>query len=331
MRLLRLANAALLMLLLAAAAPLDKPAGMSDDAYALLRAAIDVLKVHHIDRNSVDWPGLEAQALAMVPSAQKPHDVLPAIHFLIAALGERHTFLLGPNHWSAMTSGATADPALAAALLRLPTAKVLGGIGYILVPGHDGAQSDDKAYVITLRDALRHFQALGICRFVVDFRGNAGGNMFPMMAGLESLLGRRPYGYWDSGEGIVKPWLDPDTMIRMDGLPPPDYGPLPADRSSAAVAVLIDRRTASSGELTAIAFEGRPRTQFFGEPSFGLTTGNVAFTLPDNMHIAVTTVKALDRRHHTYRVAVVPDIETEPGAATDRAALAWLRRQPCAK
>ena len=327
---LRLVFAALLTVALARdAAAHDRPAAMSYAAYEMLSAVVDVLKQHHVNRGKVDWPSLEDEAFAMVSAAQKPRDTAPAIQFLIRSLGERHTFLIGSAQWKAMTSGETSGTARGAAFGTLPVANLMqGGIGYLALPGHDGSASDDVAYVAVLRNALRLFRTRGVCRFIVDLRGNAGGNMFPMQSGLVSLLGRGPYGYWDDGAGLA-PWPDPEKVARMDGIVAGPYAARPADQSRAAVAVLIDRRTASSGESAAIAFEGRPRARLFGEPTAGLTTGNEAFALPDGMHIAVTTVRAMDRNKRPFPIAVVPDVETPPGAETNDAALAWLRAQRC--
>ncbi|MEI9990923.1 MAG: S41 family peptidase [Rhizomicrobium sp.] len=209
----------------------------------------------------------------MVPGARKPRDTAPAIQFLIGSLGEKHTFLIGSARWKAMTYGETAGTARGAAFGMLPVTNLMRDrIGYLALPGHDGSAADDAAYVAVLRNALRRFRAEGICRYVIDLRGNGGGNMFPMQAGLASLLGKRPYGYWDVGAGFAPvAWLDPEKVPRMDGTIAGPYVAAPADQSRAVVAVLVDRRTASSGEATAIAFEGRPHTRFIGEPTAGFT------------------------------------------------------------
>jgi len=307
----------------------DRPPAMSHAAYEMLAAVVKVLKQHHVNRGKVDWPSLEDEAFAMVSAAQKPRDTAPAIQFLIRSLGERHTFLIGSAQWKAMVAGEASGTSRGAAFGMLPVANLMqGSIAYLALPGHDGSASDDVAYVAVLRNALRRFHARGVCRYIVDLRGNQGGNMFPMQAGLVSLLGRGPYGYWNNGAGLA-PWPDPEKVARLDGVVAGPYAARPADQSRAAVAVLIDRHTASSGEGAAIAFEGRPHTRFFGEPTAGLTTGNEAFALPEGMHIAVTTVRAMDRNKRPFPIAVVPDVETPPGVPTNDAALAWLRAQHC--
>jgi C-terminal processing protease CtpA/Prc len=307
----------------------DKPPATTSDPYDLLHALIYVLKTRHINRATVDWPSVEARAFAMVPNAKTYKDTGPAIQFVLAAVHERHTLLISPERYRMMSTGQSSNPAMVAAFLTLPAEKELaGGIGYIALPGHNGSVADDRAYALSVRDALRRFHAAGICRFIVDLRHNAGGDMYPMIAAVKSLLGPQPYGYWDVGD-TLKPWLDPDKIAHFDGTPGADYGPLPPDDARHPVAVLVDRHTASSGEFTAIAFEGRHNTQFFGEPSAGYVTGNELTPLPDGWYIALTTSRGTDRNRRPFNVAVVPDVETPTGDATDAAAIAWLKRQRC--
>ena len=110
-----------------------------------------------------------------------------------------------------------------------------------------------------------------------------------------------------------------------------DDSPLDWPRISAAgapVAVLIGPHTTSSGEMTAIAFRGRPATRFFGEPTAGYTTGNQVFDLSDGAHLVVTSVYVEDRNGVGFTGAISPD-ETTPVDQADERALAWPARQGC--
>ncbi len=78
-----------------------------------------------------------------------------------------------------------------------------------------------------------------------------------------------------------------------------------------------------------MAFEGRPHTRVFGEPTAGYVSVNTLAALPDGAHLALTTGTAQDRRHRDYRVAVVPDEQPPPGAPASRAARRWLTAQSC--
>lgn len=97
----------------------------------------------------------------------------------------------------------------------------------------------------------------------------------------------------------------------------------------AVVAVLIDRRTGSAAEDTAIAFKARPDTRFFGENSGGFLTGNMTRPLPDGAELAISSVYLGDRARTRYDDRLVPDEATPAGDATLDAAVKWLRSKKC--
>ena len=326
----RLSCAALIVLFLSAAAPvLDRPATMSPDAYAELSAAVEILKSHHINSGKADWPKLEAQAFEQAANAQKAADTYPAIQFLIDQLGEKHTFFSTPDRTRARMTGKPSGDARPNPPV-MPEAEISRGIAYLMVPAHEGPPAGDLAYAQILRDAIGRFHAKGVCRYIVDLRNNAGGNMGPMIAGVAPLLGDAPYGYWVEADGTSYRWPNSDRPLVRDGSYVEAYGPDTPALPGAAVAVLINRYSSSAAEFTAIAFEGRPHTRFFGEPSAGRVTGNSVFMLPDEASIAVSGSRATDRLQRPVLGPLTPDEATPNGEATRVAAETWLQHQRCA-
>ncbi len=300
-----------------ASARADDQADMSPEARTELAAAIDDLKTHHMNRATVEWPAVEAEAWRRAVGAKTAADAYPAIRYVIAQLHEKHTFLEPADYVKAIMAD---RPETYAAKLSNQLPEVLplaGGIGYLSVPQHEGSAAHDIAYASALYDGLRRFARSHTCRFIVDLRRDGGGNMFPMIAGLLPFLGSPPYGYWDNGDGAYQPWIV--TWAGHNTI----------DLSHSAVAVLISDFTHSAGEFTAMTFEGRANTRVFGEPSGGLVTANVAFTLPDGAHLAVSEGWGTDRLKRPYRVAIVPDEQTGEGQPTLDAAIAWLKKQRC--
>lgn len=110
-------------------------------------------------------------------------------------------------------------------------------------------------------------------------------------------------------------------------------------RADAPAAVLMDGQTASSGEMTALRFVGRPNTRTFGAPTYGVTTGNEDYVLADGAALFITVSRMKDRTGRAYGGPIPPDEPVEPAEAATlaedpvvRAALAWLGRQPaCAE
>lgn len=74
------------------------------------------------------------------------------------------------------------------------------------------------------------------------------------------------------------------------------------------VAVVTGIFTASSGEVTALAFKGRPNTIFIGETTYGATTSNISWPLPFGITCALTSSYDSDRNGNYYH-QIIPDIK----------------------
>jgi carboxyl-terminal processing protease len=177
--------------------------------------------------------------------------------------------------------------------------------------------------------------------WVVDLRGNVGGNMWPMLAGVGPVLGEgddlgeffttEGHAVWRYRDGVASEIEDgkENPYPRVEGVP---YK-LAAARD---VAVLIDGGTGSSGEAIAIAFRGRPRTRFFGQHTEGVSTVNETFALSDGASMWLTIGVQADRSGKQYLdglgpdelVAVGDNIPSDAQDAVLQEALKWLSRTP---
>ncbi len=305
-------------------------ASSSVDAAGELRAAIEILKAHHINRQQVDWPSVEALAASMIAGKTAATDAYPAIGYALRQMGERHSFLRPATVVEALRAGKSSDNGRPIGETTLPLAgRYPGDIVAINIPGHTGSLDSDRSYAMTLRHVLAKVQQVGICRVLIDLRADDGGNMWPMLDGLAPLLGREPYGYFLNTDGTETAWsVSNGATTATKGVAPPDTHETEA-LSAIPVAVLIGPGTVSAGEFTAIAFRGRPNTKFFGAPTAGFITANGTYQLPDGAQLFVAQSWSSDRLHRPYRVAVVPDENTDKRQTFD-AGLTWLRQQSCA-
>lgn len=284
-------------------------------AAAMLEAAIGIVRQHALHADRITWSTLEPELRAMVGPTGSAADAYPAIRRLLAALGDHHSHLLPAARVEAFdNAGSASSPP--------KVEPIPGQLGYIDMPGYEGMQpTARRAFVIGVVDGITRVEPQARCGWVVDLRHNPGGSMLPMLAGLRPLLGDGVLGGFRDAQGKVSAFhaaspLDPD----LPGGPALEKAP---------VAVLLGPRTASSGEVVAIAFRGRPGTRSFGQPTAGLSTGNSSFRLPDGSRIFLTTAVDVDRAGHTYGDRVAPD---QPVAAPDSAqgdptldaARAWL-------
>ena len=154
--------------------------------------------------------------------------------------------------------------------------------------------------------------------------------MYPMIAGLGTLIGEGTLGSMRDAAGHTDNWYYRDGQSWENDVPiakvsEPEFL---FDPHETPVAVLIGTQTASSGESTAISFRGRANTRFFGQASAGFTTGNEVFELSDGALIVLSTTVELDRTGQEYGESIIPEVVT---ANPESEASEWLLAQPACK
>lgn len=317
--------------MLAVAAPVS---AQNEAAEALapgpyLEVALTALETRHINRGKVDWPALKAKARELAGGARTPADTYPAIEHVIAALGERHTILVAPRPPAppAATPSNASTPQPVA--IPEPAGRLIGGrIGYVAIPSFMSPResSYSRDFSAKGRDLLQRHDAAGVCGWIVDLRGNGGGNIWPMIDAVLPLVPPPPYWSYET-EGTSRVILA-DGHAQDEGAPALPLLSLPALKSAEApLAILTDGRTASSAEGLAIAFKGRPNTRYFGETTADLVTVNNPLRLADGARITMTVGYARDRTGTLWTGPIVPDHATD-GAKAEGAAIAWLSGQP---
>jgi C-terminal processing protease CtpA/Prc len=97
--------------------------------------------------------------------------------------------------------------------------------------------------------------------------------------------------------------------------------------------LLVGRETASSGEMTLVAFLGRPNVRTFGDSTAGYTSSNTVVPLRDGATMIITSGYPRDRLGRRYPLRVGPDElvlagDSANGDAPLRRAAAWVSGQP---
>ena len=173
-----------------------------------------------------------------------------------------------------------------------------------------------------IQSLIRHLDTKNnVQGWIVDLRGNNGGNMWPMLAGLAPLTGAGPLGYFvQNVKGVESKNVWKADVVKVKKaykLKKPDT----------KIAVLIGPRTGSSGEMTTVAFIGRSNTRLFGQPTGGYTTANRTFILSDGSNLLLASSYVADRNQKKYLNKITPDEIVEPVPGLDaevKAAERWL-------
>lgn len=303
---------------------------VSDTVRAYVAHALDLMEKNSLRRDSIDWQAFRAEAWQLVRGTRRVAALHPVLESLVTRLGDHHSHFVRPR--KAATIGSTP---------KMPSGSLVAErIGYLHVPEFGVADSKQlKAYADTLNRLLRELDRHGVCGWIVDLRNNSGGNMWPMIAGLGPLSGSGTLGWFVRADGKRDAWGYKDGASRHRGA-------ARVNVSGAAhklripnppVAIITNGRTASSGEVVAVAFRGRPRTRSFGTPTTGQSTGNETFELADGAKLVITTTVLADRTGKQYGGPIIPEVvlpasnAAAPSDSTATAAREWLESLPQCK
>lgn len=290
-------------------------------------AACETIAKHSLVRDSLNIPDLRTTALQIAGPAVDPAGCYLAIDFLLAALrpyGDHHSFLMQPQevrNWEHHNSG---EPNIV-----YPASAIIQGCGYILVPPfHAGDQTLMRAYADTLQAQLHILDTSQIGGWIIDLRENTGGNMEPMIAGLGPLFDTKLPGSLIDVDGNPEAWGYYDGSYFWNGEKVMTVPHARTVSPGMPIAVLTSAQTGSSGEAVAISFIGNAKTRLFGQPTWGLTTGNGSFDLSDGARMMLASTIMTDRTGKKYHGPIEPDVYIENSAdGIDnvlRAAVKWI-------
>lgn len=297
-----------------------EPTGMSAQARTYLEGLIGIMQANSINRLTIDWVAFRSQVFAAAPRAQTSVDTYPAITEALRLLGDGHsTFrtptgsvLFVPNRTCRGSgSGGAALPAT---------------VGYVRVTSFSGTTEQARTFANTIQATIKAADHDSIIGWVVDLRGNGGGNMWPMVAGVGPILGDGIAGYFISPTGVESSWEYRDGASWNSGFRIQSVDePYRLRRERPKVAVLSDNGIASSGEATLIAFRQRPNTRSFGVATCGLSTANQGFPINDGSLLNLTVAVMADRNKVKYGDEITPDeVVADPTEMVQRA-ITWLR------
>jgi len=302
----------------------------SDIAREYLDSAIIKIRSNALNRAKVDWSQVTREAGFMVSGAETTAETYPAIRYVLKSLQDNHSHLTLPSAVQAGLKNTSVDD------FNL-LSDTVAGKGYVAVPTYGGVNPVRmQSFADELHSRIAKLAVKNPCGWIVDLRGNGGGNMYPMIAGLVSLLAddlpETTLGYFVSPDAKL-PWRLSEGGVEWAGK---SIRTVALKESlginKAYVAVLTGPRTASSGEAVAVSFRERPNTRSFGEATKGLSTGNESILLSDGAMLQVTSVVFADRKGNTYGGKIEPDVKIASATGNVplvddpiiRAAVKWL-------
>ena len=307
-----------------------------------LDAALDLLQDRYFgSRELADlpWPAIRDKAHSRPEAIPSRIGAYRGIQAALHEIGDPHNRFFTP----AVVGQHTTRPS------QLPQAeRRRGQIGYLRVPQVSAAPVQARRYARYATAAhrrLRRLLARGRqpCGWILDLRGNSGGEMYPMLLAAGPLLDtiEPVIGFLDRSGRVDDQVAYIEGRLLVDGRPATDLDHLSerlregftlrtspiGSRGGSPVAVLAGHDTASAGEGVLVAFQGQDRTRMFGTPTAGIPTAPAGHRLADGALLVIAEERMRDRDGTTYRTSIPPDTRTGPAEA-DEAALRWLLDQP---
>jgi len=297
--------------------------GASTLATNYVNELLSTMQLNSINRDRINWTDVRGQVAQRASGGQTIQDLYPAISLALGLLDDHHSF------YQAAGGGGVGNPlsphcaAAPAATPALPD-----DIGYVRIGSFSSSVAGaDVAFADTIQEQIRVRDAGGLIGWIVDLRGNGGGNMWPMVAGVGPVLGEGVIGFFVTPTGSSSPWSYQGGVASNGSTPisrtTTQY--LLLSRVAPRVAVLTDNLVASSGEAVAVAFRGRPNARSFGGATCGLSTANSGFRLSDGATLQLTVSLMADRTGTRYGIPLTPDETVDGDGAVVQRAIAWLR------
>ena len=268
--------------------------------------AIGIMDIAGIYGNSEDWQVAKKKALDDLKGVKSYEETYPIIQEALKSAGGKHSFLISKDE-----SKKSAEEAM------MPSVERVDDILILSLPAIASSQEKMKQYANILADGIaENKDAKGV---IIDLSNNNGGDMGPMISGLSALI---PNG--DVMHFVSR--MTGDLPVRLDNGQVIGGGSSievnRKDKVDLPVAIILGEKTASSGEMTALAFAGLKNAKTFGKSTAGYTTINQKYELYDGAEMALTIGYSKDRQGKEYK-----DQKLEPEVTTEDAineAKSWI-------
>ena len=316
---------------------------IKDSIQMFTDSVLTLVEKRSLYTEQLDWKSYRRTFDEKVLNETRFSDILPYFVSLWDTLGDHHSGIGYADEWYSAPGGldtTSMSKNLVRALKKSDTWAVQTAIlsdkyGYVVVPTintQDDSLATQRA-ADALQDSVCRIAQSGVDGWIVDLRRNLGGNMYAMLGGIHQLVGEGTFSYLlNKSDSIYSYWGIDSTSVyeRENGqVALPQLCTLPD--SSFKVAVLVGPLTASSGEITALAFLGKKNVMVIGEPSAGYMTGNEFYRLPFDAYMTLAEAYETDL-YKTKMTRIEPDILVERGDNFDnlyldakiQAALKWL-------
>ena len=184
----------------------------SPEAEAYLKEILQIMQNKSINKKTLNWASISTQVLDNAKGAQSIQETYQTIKLALTFLQDRHSGYY--TSYGAYFQGYTPITCFD----RFATKPVLPSeIGYVKVSAFLGTNDEALTYAQNLQNTIRFADNDSIKSWIVDLRGNTGGNMWPMLAGIGPILGEGIVGYFIDPDDNATAWSYKDGSAAVEG------------------------------------------------------------------------------------------------------------------
>jgi carboxyl-terminal processing protease len=303
----------------------------------LIDTCITIMKKNAVNAKTVNWVELKKNALAKASHITDPYKLGPIIRYIYKSVNDFHgaffyrdsTFKI--YHYQTPVSDSIQKEWNRG--VNIKTEMLENDIGYLRIPYMStGTREENNNKAQKLNDSLCLLLEKNSRGIVLDLRLNGGGDMHPMILGVEQLLGVGSIGSFHTKK--KEDWILKDNTFFADTSAIVSITPkCPINAQNIPIVILTSPGTGSSGEFFIMAFKGRDKTILLGSETAGYVTVIAGLPVNDSAYMYISVGYGSDRNGKIYKEAIKPDI---PLTATDKfndipndakvsAAIAWLK------
>ena len=288
-----------------------------EDLKEVTNEILHLVKENSIVKDSINFPEFEAEIANEIDNMQNISEanfIILRIFKTLNKYGDHHSFYMDKN---------VSDQYLSEKeMILMPSSKLIdNSIGLLVVPTHLSMNNkDNSSYANTLRTQIQNIDENHKTKgWIIDLRSNGGGNMWPMISGLNPIISDGIVGYFVSNKERTAWYSNSKSPQAI----PKIKNQYKVKNFKNKIAILVGERTASSGEMTAISMIGKKNTKSFGSKTSGYTTANGYYKLTNGASISLANSYCEDINKKKYIGSIKPDIEVDNDKIIDEA-VKWI-------
>jgi len=289
---------ALLLISLKSMAALQTETADSINIY--IENALRIIKDRSINSGKMNWAEIYRETGEKAAKVKNINETYPIIKEVLGKLGDSHSRFFEPKTVEAYVKGYRAR---GMPFPEIKTAFLANRYAYLALPAFYCYNMNEwNEFVNSFRAALVKLSRQKPKGWILDLRDNEGGMFAPMYAAIAPLLDQANVIGWKDENGKNNFFNFRDNRL-FENKKAVYLFKLTGERikiKNPKLAVLINEKTASSGEFAAISFLGQKNATIIGNKTNGLTSANQEYKLSDGAFLVLTVGITIDRNLKQY-------------------------------